>query len=74
MQNHSLNSFGVQPADVVIDADVTKFDLAAFMRAKELATVGAAAAIEQVPKIQQLLARLDPHLFPAPGASASTIK
>jgi NTE family protein len=63
VQNHSLNSFGVQPADVVIEPDVTSFDLTDFMRAKELAAVGKAAALEQIPKIRQLLARLDPQLF-----------
>ena len=65
VQNHSLNAFGVQPADVVIEPDVTGFDLTEFMRAKELAAIGEAAALEQIPKIQQLLARLDPQLFSA---------
>jgi hypothetical protein len=40
-----------------------------FMRAKELAKVGEAAAIEQIPKIRQLLSRLDPKLF-GPAAAA----
>jgi predicted acylesterase/phospholipase RssA len=63
VQNHNLNAIGVQPADVVIEPDVTSFDLTEFMRAKELADVGEAAALEQIPKIQELLARLDPRLF-----------
>jgi predicted acylesterase/phospholipase RssA len=67
VQNHSLNAFGVQPADVVIEPDVTGFDLTEFMRAKELAAIGEAAALEQVPKIRQLLARLDPQLFRLSG-------
>ncbi len=68
VQNHNLNAFGVQPSDVVIEPDVTGFDLTEFMRAKELAAVGEAAALEQVPKIRRLLARLDPQLFsPASG-------
>ena len=67
VQNHSLNAFGVQPADVVIAPDVTGFDLTEFMRAEELADIGEAAALEMVPKIQQLLFRLDPQLFPLPG-------
>jgi predicted acylesterase/phospholipase RssA/CRP-like cAMP-binding protein len=62
VQNHSLNAIGVQPADVVIEPDVTGFDLTEFMRAKELAAIGEAAAREQIPNIQQLLARLDPQL------------
>jgi NTE family protein len=53
----------VQPADVVIEPDVTGFDLTEFMRAKELAAIGEGAAREQIPNIQQLLARLDPQLF-----------
>jgi NTE family protein len=68
VQNHNLNAFGVQPSDVVIEPDVTGFDLTEFMRAKELAAIGEAAALEQVPKIRRLLARLDPQLFsPASG-------
>ena len=63
VQNHSLNAHGVQPADVVIEPDVTDFELTEFMRAKELAARGEAAAQEQIPKIQQLLSRLDPKLF-----------
>ena len=63
VQNHSLNAIGVQPAEVVIEPDVTDFDLSEFMRARELAAVGEQAALVQIPKIQQLLARLDPVLF-----------
>jgi hypothetical protein len=48
---------------VVIEPDVTGFDLTEFMRAKELAAIGEAAAREQIPSIQQLLTRLDPQLF-----------
>jgi hypothetical protein len=47
------------PADVVIEPDLTGFDLAEFMRAKELAAVREASALEQIPKIRHLLARLD---------------
>jgi predicted acylesterase/phospholipase RssA/CRP-like cAMP-binding protein len=69
VQNRNMNAIGVQPADVVIEPDVTGFELTAFMRAQEMAAVGEAAALEQVPKIQQLLTRLDPQLFrPAGGA------
>jgi NTE family protein len=63
VQNHNLNAFGVQPADVVIEPDVTGVDSAEFMRAKELAAIGEAAALEQVPKLHRLLNRLDPQLF-----------
>ena len=71
VQNHNLNAFGVRPADMVIEPDVTGFDLTEFMRAKELAAIGEAAALEQVPKIQQLLTRLDPQLFRQFGAVVS---
>jgi predicted acylesterase/phospholipase RssA len=67
VQNHNLNAFGVNPADVVIEPDVTGFDLTAFQRAEAMAAVGAAAAAEQVPKIKQLLARLDPQLVRPTG-------
>src|SRR5262249_9407485 len=67
VQNHSLNALGVRPADVVVEPDVTGFDLTEFMRARELAAVGEAAALEQIPKIRQLLARLDPQLFRPAG-------
>ena len=67
VQNYSLNAIGVQPADVVIEPDVTGFDLTEFMRAKELAAIGEASALEQIPKIRHLLARLDPQLFRVAG-------
>ena len=68
VQNHSLNAFGVQPADVVIDPDVTGFELTEFTRAREMAAIGDAAATQQVPKVLHLLHRLDPQLFPQPAA------
>jgi len=48
---------------VVIAPDVIDFDLSEFMRAEELSKVGEEAAISQLAKIQQLLARLDAGLF-----------
>jgi predicted acylesterase/phospholipase RssA/CRP-like cAMP-binding protein len=70
VQNHNLNAHGVRPADVVIEPDLTGFDLTEFVRAKELAAIGEAAALEQIPKIQQLLTRLDPQLFRPSGGAA----
>jgi predicted acylesterase/phospholipase RssA len=63
VQNFNLNAIGVRPAELVIEPDVTDFDLPEFMRARELFAVGKQAALVQIPKIQQLLARLDPVLF-----------
>jgi NTE family protein len=63
VQNVSLNAIGVRPAEIVIKPEVIDFDLSEFMRARELFTVGERAALVQIPKIQQLLARLDPVLF-----------
>jgi hypothetical protein len=48
---------------VVIEPDVTAIDPSEFMRAKELAAIGEATALEQVPRLQRLLNRLDPQLF-----------
>jgi NTE family protein len=70
VQCYSLNDIGVSPADVVIAPDVRGFDLAEFARTRQLAAIGEAAALQEIPKIRQLLARLDPKLFPAsPGSS-----
>ena len=63
VQNVSLNAIGERPAEIGIEPEVTGFELPEFMRAKELFTVGERAALVQVPKIQQLLTRLDPVLF-----------
>jgi predicted acylesterase/phospholipase RssA len=71
VQSHSLNAHGVQPADVVIEPDVTGYDLAEFMRTKELAAIGETAALGQVPKIKQLLARFDPQLFRPTGEAVN---
>jgi NTE family protein len=65
VQNFNLNRIGVQPAEVVIEPDVVDFDLSEFARAKELAEKGEEAARALVPRIRQLLARLDAGLFPA---------
>jgi len=63
VQNVSLNAIGVRPAEVVIEPEVVDFDLSEFMRARELFAVGEQAALVQIPKIRQLLDRLDPALF-----------
>jgi predicted acylesterase/phospholipase RssA/CRP-like cAMP-binding protein len=71
VQNYNLNALGVRPADVMIEPDLTGFDLTEFVRTEELAAVGEAAAREQVPRLRQLLTRLDPRLFPPAGSRHS---
>ena len=44
-------------------AKQNNMDLAQFTQARELAAIGEDAARRQVPKIKQLLGRLDPQLF-----------
>jgi len=63
VQNVSLNAIGVRPAEIVIEPEVIDFDLSEFMRARELFAIGEQAALVQIPKIRQLLDRLDPALF-----------
>jgi NTE family protein len=63
VQSYSVNAYGVQPADVVIEPDVSGYDLAQFTKARELAAIGEDAARQQIPKIKQLLSRLDRQLF-----------
>ena len=63
VQNYNQNAFGVQPANVVIEPDVTGIDPSVLMRTKELAAIGEATTLDQVPKIERLLNRIDPQLF-----------
>jgi predicted acylesterase/phospholipase RssA len=63
VQSVNMNSVGVQPADVVIEPDVTGFDLSEFSRADEIAAVGEATAKLAIPKIGELLRQLDDRLF-----------
>ena len=63
VQSVNMNSIGVQPADVVVEPDVTGFDLSEFSRTDEIAAVGEAAAKLTVPKIKELLRQLDDKLF-----------
>ena len=65
VQSTNMNSIGVQPADVVIEPDVTDFDLAEFMRTKELAAIGEEATLGEISKIKDFLGKLDGELFPA---------
>ncbi len=63
MQSVNVNSVGIQPADVVIEPDVSDVDLSDFSRTKELGVTGEEAALQQIPKIKSLLSQLDGQLF-----------
>ena len=45
VQSVNLNSVGVNPADLVIEPDVTAFELTEFSRTDELAAVAASDAV-----------------------------
>ncbi len=65
VQSTNINAIGVQPADIVIEPDVTGFELTEFTRTDELAAIGEHATTKAIPKIKNLLHRLDAGLFPA---------
>jgi hypothetical protein len=70
VQSHSVNAVGVQPADFVIEPNVTAFELSAFGRTGELAAVGETATRAAAPQLLSLLAGLDSGLFPASAQAA----
>ncbi|MCA9446879.1 MAG: patatin-like phospholipase family protein [Candidatus Omnitrophica bacterium] len=63
VQNRNMNSVGVQPADFVIEPDVTEFGLTEFTRTDELAAKGEEATCLAVGQIKSSLAQLDARLF-----------
>src|SRR4029078_7863483 len=67
VQSTSVTAIGVQPADFVIEPDVTGFQLTEFSRTDELAAIGEQATRQAIPQIRQLLHRLDDRLFPRPS-------
>jgi predicted acylesterase/phospholipase RssA/CRP-like cAMP-binding protein len=68
VQSVSINALGVEPADIVIEPDVTRFQLTEFTRTDELAAAGAQATLAAMDQIRRDLHRLDPQLFaPAPS-------
>jgi NTE family protein len=64
VQSTSVNAIGVQPADFVIEPDVSGFELTEFSRTDELAVIGEQATRNAIPHINQLLNRVDNELFP----------
>lgn len=63
VQSFNMNSVGVQPADFVIEPDVTGFDLSEFERTAELAAVGECTTKDTIRIIKQQLHKLDSELF-----------
>jgi len=49
-QSYNLNDFGVRPADVVIEPDVTGYDMTEFGRAREIAAIGESTATRTYPE------------------------
>ena len=53
----------MQPANLVIEPDVSEFELTAFSRTDELAAIGEQAAQAAIPQIKSLLRGVDSELF-----------
>jgi predicted acylesterase/phospholipase RssA len=68
VQNVNMNSVGVQPADFILNLDVTEFDLSEFTRTAELAAIGVKETEASIEKIRTSLADLDKELFSAPSS------
>jgi len=65
VQNVNMNSVGVQPADFVIQPDVSEFDITEFTRADEMAAIGEKTAVTSMPQLKRLLSKVDDKLFAA---------
>jgi NTE family protein len=72
IQDYSMNSVGVQPADFVVAPDVTSFDISEFTRVDEMARIGESTTNATIAKLRQMLSRLDSKLFESPSISPET--
>jgi NTE family protein len=63
VQSATASSAGAESADVVIEPDLTSYKLTDFVRTAELAKVGEETTRDAIPKIKELLAKLDGRLF-----------
>jgi NTE family protein len=63
VQNVNMNSVGVQPADFVIQPNMSEFNSTEFSRADEMASIGKETAIQSMPELKSLLSRIDDKLF-----------
>ena len=63
IQERNTRSIGGKAADVVIEPDVSKVDLAAFQHAAEIAVLGKDAAETSLDQLRNILHQMDPQLF-----------
>ena len=66
VQSVNMNSIGVQPADIVIEPDVSSFQLTEFAKTDQLSAVGEETALDSIQQIKQQLSHLDNRLYPSP--------
>ncbi len=63
VQAHNMSAVGADPADVIIAPDVSDFEPTAFTKTAEMAEIGYQATMETLPRIKEILQKLDGQLF-----------
>ncbi len=63
VQNLNMNSVGVEPADFVIQPNMSEFSSTEFSRADEMSAIGKETAIQAMPQLKRLLSQIDGSLF-----------
>ena len=63
VQAHNMSRVGADPADVIIAPDVSEFESTAFTQTPEMAEIGRKATLESLPRIKEILHKLDPQLL-----------
>ena len=64
VQNVSVNAIGIQPADFVIELDVSEFETTDFVLTDQMAAIGEKTTRDLIPQMKKLLSQLDKELFP----------
>jgi hypothetical protein len=64
VQNVSVNAIGIQPADFVIELDVSEFETTDFVLTDQMAAIGEKTTLDLIPQMKKLLSQLDKELFP----------
>ncbi len=64
VQNVCVNAIGIQPADFVIELDVSEFETTDFVLTDQMAAIGEKTTQGLIPQIKELLSQLDKELFP----------